>query len=59
MNKAPIFKYANHHSDTKSDKTPNGKLRLLYECAPLSFIAAQAGGKVWILVLSHHPSVNL
>jgi fructose-1,6-bisphosphatase I len=25
-------------------RTPNGKLRLLYECAPLSFIAEQAGG---------------
>jgi fructose-1,6-bisphosphatase I len=26
-------------------KNPNGKLRLLYECAPMSFIAEQAGGK--------------
>ena len=26
-------------------KNPNGKLRLLYECNPLSFIAEQAGGK--------------
>jgi fructose-1,6-bisphosphatase I len=25
-------------------KNPNGKLRLLYECAPLAFIAEQAGG---------------
>ena len=25
-------------------KNPNGKLRLLYECAPMSFIAEQAGG---------------
>ena len=25
--------------------TPNGKLRLLYECNPLSFIVEQAGGK--------------
>ena len=25
-------------------KKPNGKLRLLYECAPLAFIAEQAGG---------------
>lgn len=25
-------------------KSPDGKLRLLYECAPLSFIAEQAGG---------------
>ncbi|MFD1818688.1 D-fructose 1,6-bisphosphatase [Pseudarcicella hirudinis] len=26
-------------------KTPNGKLRLLYECFPLAFIIEQAGGK--------------
>eukprot|EP00894_Picocystis_sp_ML_P000806 jgi/Pico_ML_1/51323/g2377.t1 len=26
-------------------RNPNGKLRLLYECAPMSFIAEQAGGK--------------
>lgn len=26
-------------------KSPNGKLRLLYECSPLAFIAEQAGGK--------------
>ncbi|KAH7553783.1 hypothetical protein JRO89_XS12G0055900 [Xanthoceras sorbifolium] len=26
-------------------KSKNGKLRLLYECAPMSFIAEQAGGK--------------
>ncbi len=26
-------------------KAPNGKLRLLYECSPLAFIAEQAGGK--------------
>ena len=25
-------------------KNPNGKLRLLYECAPMSFLAEQAGG---------------
>lgn len=25
-------------------KTPNGKLRLMYECNPMSFIAEQAGG---------------
>ena len=25
-------------------KNANGKLRLLYECAPMSFIAEQAGG---------------
>lgn len=27
-----------------TEKTPNGKLRLLYECNPLSFIVEQAGG---------------
>jgi fructose-1,6-bisphosphatase len=26
-------------------KNPNGKLRLLYEAAPMSFIVEQAGGK--------------
>lgn len=26
-------------------KTPNGKLRLLYECNPMAFITEQAGGK--------------
>lgn len=26
-------------------KSPNGKLRLLYECNPIAFIAEQAGGK--------------
>ena len=29
----------------KSAKAPNGKLRLLYECNPMAFIAEQAGGK--------------
>lgn len=28
-----------------TSKAPNGKLRLLYECAPLAYIAEQAGGK--------------
>lgn len=28
-----------------TEKTPSGKLRLLYECFPLAFIAEQAGGK--------------
>jgi fructose-1,6-bisphosphatase I len=27
-----------------TEKTPNGKLRLLYECNPMSFIVEQAGG---------------
>ena len=31
-------------ADTKDPKTPTGKLRLLYEAAPLAFIAEQAGG---------------
>jgi fructose-1,6-bisphosphatase I len=26
-------------------KSPTGKLRLMYECAPMSFLAEQAGGK--------------
>ena len=28
-----------------TDKAPNGKLRLLYECYPLAFVAEQAGGR--------------
>lgn len=28
----------------QSAKSPNGKLRLLYECNPMAFIAEQAGG---------------
>jgi len=29
----------------RGTKSPNGKLRLLYECNPLAYIAEQAGGK--------------
>jgi len=36
-----IFYYP---ADTKDPKKPTGKLRLLYEAAPLAFIAEQAGG---------------
>jgi len=36
-----IFYYP---ADTQDPHKPNGKLRLLYECSPLSFIAEQAGG---------------
>ena len=28
-----------------SSRYPNGKLRLLYECNPIAFLAEQAGGK--------------
>ena len=28
-----------------SSKAPQGKLRLLYECNPMAFLAEQAGGK--------------
>ena len=31
-------------ADTRDPDKPTGKLRLLYECAPLAFIAEQAGG---------------
>ena len=31
-------------ADTRDPKKPHGKLRLLYEAAPLAFIAEQAGG---------------
>jgi fructose-1,6-bisphosphatase I len=36
-----IFMYP---ADSKDPKKPHGKLRLLYECAPLAFICEQAGG---------------
>ena len=36
-----IFYYP---SDTRDPKKPHGKLRLLYEVAPLAFLAKQAGG---------------
>ncbi|PCH69227.1 MAG: class 1 fructose-bisphosphatase [Bacteroidales bacterium] len=29
----------------QTSKNPNGKLRLMYECSPIAFIAEQAGGK--------------
>jgi fructose-1,6-bisphosphatase I len=32
-------------ADTKDPNKPHGKLRLLYEAAPLAFIAEQAGGR--------------
>ena len=35
-------RHAGYPGDSKN---PNGKLRLLYECAPMSFLAEQAGGK--------------
>jgi fructose-1,6-bisphosphatase I len=31
-------------ADNKDPEKPHGKLRLLYECAPLAFLAEQAGG---------------
>jgi fructose-1,6-bisphosphatase I len=37
-----IFMYP---ADTKDPKKPHGKLRLLYEAAPLAFIIEQAGGR--------------
>ena len=39
MIKGGIYMYPN------TAKNPNGKLRLLYECNPMSFLAEQAGGK--------------
>jgi fructose-1,6-bisphosphatase I len=38
LHKGGIYFYPN------DDTRPNGKLRLLYECAPLALIAEQAGG---------------
>ncbi|MGD8564580.1 MAG: class 1 fructose-bisphosphatase [Desulfarculaceae bacterium] len=36
-----VFMYP---ADKKDPKKPHGKLRLLYECSPLSFVCEQAGG---------------
>lgn len=36
-----IFLYP---QDTRDPSKPNGKLRLMYECSPLAFVAEQAGG---------------
>ncbi len=36
-----IFYYP---ADTRDPRYPNGKLRLIYECAPMAFLAEQAGG---------------
>ena len=53
MIKGGIYLYPN------SKKDPNGKLRLLYECNPMAFIAEQAGGKAsdgFIRVLEIQPT---
>jgi fructose-1,6-bisphosphatase I len=36
-----VFRYP---ADSKDPKKPHGKLRLLYECSPMAFVAEQAGG---------------
>ncbi|MHC5011364.1 MAG: class 1 fructose-bisphosphatase [Planctomycetota bacterium] len=40
--KGGIFMYP---ADSKDPKKPHGKLRLLYECAPMGFLVEQAGGR--------------
>ena len=42
-----IFLYPNNKH------MPNGKLRLLYECNPASFIMEQAGGSINIYILKN------
>ncbi|KAH7433225.1 hypothetical protein KP509_07G060400 [Ceratopteris richardii] len=37
--------YGGIYGYPRDKKSKNGKLRLLYECAPMSFLAEQAGGK--------------
>jgi fructose-1,6-bisphosphatase I len=39
MHKGGVFIYP------ETAKNPKGKLRLLYECNPIAFLAEQAGGK--------------
>jgi fructose-1,6-bisphosphatase I len=46
-----IFLYPN------TRKYPKGKLRLLYECAPLGFIVEQAGGRA--ITLGRNRIMNL
>ena len=36
-----VFMYP---ADSKDPKKPHGKLRLLYECAPMAFLCEHAGG---------------
>ncbi|MDT8396073.1 MAG: class 1 fructose-bisphosphatase [bacterium] len=53
--KGGIFMYP---ADTKDPKKPNGKLRLLYECAPFAFLVEHAGGAAstgWIPILDVEP----
>ena len=38
------IKYGGIFMYPANTKSPNGKLRLLYECNPMAFIAEQAGG---------------
>lgn len=39
------FKYGGIFMYPRTGDSPNGKLRLLYECNPMAFIAEKAGGK--------------
>lgn len=39
-----LLKYGGIFLHPGSDKNPTGKLRLLYECIPVSYIVSQAGG---------------
>jgi fructose-1,6-bisphosphatase I len=41
----PTLLYGGIYGYPRDKKSKNGKLRLLYECAPMSFIVEQAGGK--------------
>jgi fructose-1,6-bisphosphatase I len=38
-------------------KNPNGKLRLLYEAAPMAFLIEQAGGMAWTSTTHHPPRI--
>nr|DAD26598.1 TPA_asm: hypothetical protein HUJ06_028066 [Nelumbo nucifera] len=37
--------YGGIYGNPKNKNSKNGNLRLLYECAPMSYIVEQAGGK--------------
>ncbi len=54
--KGGIFMYP---ADSKDPKKPDGKLRLLYECAPMAYLCEQAGGAAstgWGPVLDVEPA---
>lgn len=48
--------YGGIYGNPKNKNSPNGNLRLLYECAPMSYLVEQAGGKA---VDGHHRILDI